>query len=142
MLLARKVAGEALEARPMAAIGEAARTALQHLRGVPHLVVRVHDGLVEDAETAKAVLGRFGWKAAVPTIRGQSTAAFANDIGITSEEVPDVGEGDVDPRDAVEAADADVPLPGTDAAVAEPGVHQGQVDGSPEDGESLFPVVE
>lgn len=35
------------------------------------------------------VLGRFGWKAAVPTIRKQTTEAFANDIGITSAEHPD-----------------------------------------------------
>ncbi|MFD0936213.1 flagellar assembly protein FliH, partial [Methylobacterium trifolii] len=42
----------------MAAIGEAARTALQHLRGVPHLVVRVHDGLVEEAETLMKRLAR------------------------------------------------------------------------------------
>ncbi len=50
MLIARKVAGEALDAQPLAGIGEAARSALQHLRGVPHLVVRVHDSLVEEAE--------------------------------------------------------------------------------------------
>jgi CxxC motif-containing protein (DUF1111 family) len=29
-------------------------------------------------------LGRFGWKAAVPTVRDQNAAAFAGDIGITS----------------------------------------------------------
>jgi CxxC motif-containing protein (DUF1111 family) len=45
--------------------------------------------LVTDADTGKKVLGRFGWKAAMPTVRGQATAAFANDIGITSDEVPD-----------------------------------------------------
>ena len=45
--------------------------------------------LVEDPETGEEVLGRFGWKAAVPTIRAQTTAAFANDIGITSDEVPE-----------------------------------------------------
>ncbi|WP_421120822.1 di-heme oxidoredictase family protein [Aquihabitans daechungensis] len=43
---------------------------------------------VEDRATGEEVLGRFGWKAAVPTIRDQTTAAFANDIGITSDEVP------------------------------------------------------
>jgi CxxC motif-containing protein (DUF1111 family) len=45
--------------------------------------------LVEDPGTGEQVLGRFGWKAAVPTIRDQTTKAAANDIGITSEEVPD-----------------------------------------------------
>jgi len=44
---------------------------------------------VEDPESGEEVLGRFGWKAAVPTIRAQTTAAFANDIGITSDEQPD-----------------------------------------------------
>lgn len=58
MLIARKVAGEALDAQPLAGIGEAARTALQHLRGVPHLVVRVHDSLVEEAETLVKRLAR------------------------------------------------------------------------------------
>jgi CxxC motif-containing protein (DUF1111 family) len=45
--------------------------------------------MVEDRTTGEEVLGRFGWKAAVPTIRDQTTAAFANDIGITSDEVPE-----------------------------------------------------
>ncbi|MCJ2092388.1 flagellar assembly protein FliH [Methylobacterium sp. J-072] len=58
VLIARKVAGDALDAAPLASIGEAARTALQHLRGVPHLVVRVHDGLVEDAEALVKKLAR------------------------------------------------------------------------------------
>ncbi|MBP1182133.1 FliH/SctL family protein [Methylobacterium sp. PvR107] len=58
MLIARKVAGDALDAAPLAGIGEAARTALQHLRGVPHLVVRVHDSLVEEAEALVKRLAR------------------------------------------------------------------------------------
>ncbi len=57
-LIARKVAGEALDAQPLAGIGEAARAALQHLRGVPHLVVRVHDGLVDEAEALVKRLAR------------------------------------------------------------------------------------
>jgi hypothetical protein len=59
-----------------------------------------------------------------------------------AEEVPDVGENDIDVRDAVEVAGVDVALPGTDAAADEPGLREGQIDGAPEDGESLFPVVE
>ncbi|MFC6740321.1 FliH/SctL family protein [Methylobacterium tardum] len=58
ILIARKVAGDALDAAPLAGIGEAARTALQHLRGVPHLVVRVHDSLAEEAETLVKRLAR------------------------------------------------------------------------------------
>lgn len=45
--------------------------------------------MVTDPATGKEALGRFGWKAAVATIRDQTTKAAANDIGITSEEVPD-----------------------------------------------------
>jgi hypothetical protein len=59
-----------------------------------------------------------------------------------AEEVPDVSEADIDPGDAESTADADLPLPGTDAAADDPGVHEGQIDGVTEDGDSLFPVVE
>ncbi|GJD35517.1 FliH/SctL family protein [Methylobacterium aerolatum] len=58
VLIARKVAADALAAEPLAGIGEAARSALQHLRGVPHLVVRVHETLVEDAEALVKRLAR------------------------------------------------------------------------------------
>ena len=58
VLVARKVAGDALDAAPLAGIGEAARAALQHLRGVPHLVVRVHESLVEAAEALVKRLAR------------------------------------------------------------------------------------
>lgn len=58
VLVARKVAGDALDAAPLAGIGEAARAALQHLRGVPHLVVRVHESLVEAAEALVRRLAR------------------------------------------------------------------------------------
>ena len=59
-----------------------------------------------------------------------------------AEEVPDVGQSDVDVRAAVEDPEADVPITGTDVAAEDPGEHEGQIDGVPEDGESLFPVVE
>jgi flagellar assembly protein FliH len=58
LLIARKVAGDALAADPLAGIAEVARSALQHLRGVPHLVVRVHDSLVEEAEALVTRLAR------------------------------------------------------------------------------------
>lgn len=48
--LARKLAGEALRRQPLAAIAEAAHAALQLLRGVPHLVVRVNESLVDEVE--------------------------------------------------------------------------------------------
>ena len=39
---------------------------------------------VRDPETGLVALGRFGWKAGAPTIRSQSAAAFAGDIGIST----------------------------------------------------------
>jgi hypothetical protein len=56
-----------------------------------------------------------------------------------AEEEPDVTEADVDPRDADMPGES---LPGDDVAPDDPGVHRGQIDGVPEDGDSLFPVVE
>jgi len=41
-----------------------------------------------DARTENRVLGRFGWKAAQPTVRHQVASALRNDIGITSELFP------------------------------------------------------
>lgn len=48
--LAVKLAGDAVARFPMDAIAEVARTAFAHLAGVPHLVVRVNEGLVEKTE--------------------------------------------------------------------------------------------
>ncbi len=48
--LGRKLAGRAVAAQPLEAITEAARASFQHLRGVPHLVVRVNQALVEAVE--------------------------------------------------------------------------------------------
>jgi CxxC motif-containing protein (DUF1111 family) len=51
---------------------------------------RDHDGIsgkanmVVDPTSGKELLGRFGWKAAVPSVRAQNAGAFAGDIGITS----------------------------------------------------------
>lgn len=59
-----------------------------------------------------------------------------------AEEVPDVDESDIDLRDAADGAGGDEPLLGSDAAPVVPGEHDGQIDGAPEDGDSLFPVVE
>jgi CxxC motif-containing protein (DUF1111 family) len=43
---------------------------------------------VTDERTGQTVLGRFGWKANVPTIEQQTGAAFNGDIGITSSIFP------------------------------------------------------
>jgi hypothetical protein len=59
-----------------------------------------------------------------------------------SEEVPDVTADAVAPADADVVGGGDVAIGGSDVAPADPGAHHGQVDGAPEDGESLFPVVE
>ncbi|MEZ5812518.1 MAG: di-heme oxidoredictase family protein [Rhizobiaceae bacterium] len=44
--------------------------------------------IVRDAVTGKPALGRFGWKASVASIREQSGAAFAGDIGISNPIAP------------------------------------------------------
>ena len=56
--LAQRLAGEALAARPLAGVEEAARAALRHLRGVPHLVLRVSETIVDEAETLMRRLSR------------------------------------------------------------------------------------
>ncbi len=58
MTLARKLAGEALARQPLAAIGELAREAFGHLRGVPHLVVRVNEALVDDVDAMMKRIAR------------------------------------------------------------------------------------
>ncbi len=44
--------------------------------------------IVHDPHTGATVLGRFGWKASVPTIRQQSAEAFAIDMGLSTPDVP------------------------------------------------------
>jgi flagellar assembly protein FliH len=58
LALGRKLAGEALARQPLAAIGELAREAFGHLRGVPHLVVRVNEGLVDPVDQLMKRLAR------------------------------------------------------------------------------------
>lgn len=48
--LARRLAGSALAAQPLAAVTDAAAAAFGHLRGVPHLVARVPTLLVDATE--------------------------------------------------------------------------------------------
>lgn len=59
-----------------------------------------------------------------------------------TEEEPDVTAGAIAVGDAAVADGGDAAIEGTDTAPPDPGVHHGQIDGAPEDGESLFPVVE
>lgn len=47
------------------------------------------DDFDADATAGDTVIGRFGWKAAVPTVRDQNAGAFVGDIGITSSLHPD-----------------------------------------------------
>jgi flagellar assembly protein FliH len=58
LALGRKIAGEALERQPMAAIAELAREAFAHLRGVPHLVMRVNEGLVDPVDALMKRMAR------------------------------------------------------------------------------------
>lgn len=40
--------------------------------------------IVPSAETGAPMLGRFGWKAAMPTLREQAADAFGNDLGLSN----------------------------------------------------------
>ncbi len=89
--LGRKIAGAALDSHPVAAITEAAGRALQHLRGVPHLAIRVHDALVDETERQVARLARErgyegrlivwaipAWRRATPASNGPMAAWCAS----------------------------------------------------------------
>jgi flagellar assembly protein FliH len=56
--LGRRLAGEALAREPLSAIADAAAASFQHLRGVPHLVVRVNETLVEPVENLVKQMAR------------------------------------------------------------------------------------
>lgn len=49
--VAQAIAGAALADKPLAMLGGAVRECLGHARQAPHLVVRVHESMVEAAET-------------------------------------------------------------------------------------------
>lgn len=51
--------------------------------------IRGRANRVLDIASGKMVLGRFGWKAAQPSIRQQSSNAFINDMGLTTHLYPD-----------------------------------------------------
>ncbi len=55
---ARKLAGSLVIRHPMEAIRALVADCFQNLRGVPHLVVRVHDDLLEDARSELEKLAR------------------------------------------------------------------------------------
>ncbi len=44
--------------------------------------------IVRDGRSGELSLGRFGWKASVPSIRQQSAEAFVGDLGISNPDVP------------------------------------------------------
>jgi CxxC motif-containing protein (DUF1111 family) len=56
--------------------------------GISGRVHRLPDP-ADPADPDREVIGRFGWKAAVPTVRAQNAGAFVGDIGITSSVHPD-----------------------------------------------------
>lgn len=56
--LARRLAGRALDREPLAPIRDAAAEAFRHLRGVPHLVARIHESLVEEVDAALRRMAR------------------------------------------------------------------------------------
>ncbi len=56
--LAAKLAGRALASQPLAAIAEAAENAFRHVRGVPHLAVRVSADLVDAVDALLKPMAR------------------------------------------------------------------------------------
>jgi flagellar assembly protein FliH len=58
LAVAGKIAGEALAKQPLTTIEAAARQAFEHLRGVPHLAVRVNESLVEEVDSLMRKLSR------------------------------------------------------------------------------------
>ncbi|HSP26825.1 MAG TPA: flagellar assembly protein FliH, partial [Saliniramus sp.] len=58
MALGQKLAGDALSRFPMDAIAQVARSSFEHLRGVPHLVVRVNEDLVEKTDALMKKIAR------------------------------------------------------------------------------------
>lgn len=56
--LAQRLAGRALAREPLAPIQDAAAEAFRHLRGVPHLVARIHESLVEEVDAALRKMAR------------------------------------------------------------------------------------
>ncbi len=57
---------------------------------------------VRDPQSGTMTIGRFGWKASMPTVRAQNAAAFSGDIGISTPERPgnygDCTEAQIDCR--------------------------------------------
>ena len=56
--------------------------------------VRGRPNWVRDAETGKVVLGRFGWKAGVPTVAQQVAHASAGDMGLSTRMMPHASAGE------------------------------------------------
>jgi flagellar assembly protein FliH len=79
LLFAGKIAGDALARFPLNLLEEAARDCFRQLRGVPHLVVRINEALVDDAD---AVMQRIAHE-----------NGFSGRIVVLGES--DIGPGDV-----------------------------------------------
>lgn len=96
--LARGLAGRAVETEPLAAIEEAAREAFRHLRGVPHLAVRVHQSLVEPVDA------RLGAMAREHGYEGRIIVLGADDLALGDARLDWADGGIALDRDAAEAA--------------------------------------
>ena len=73
--LARQLAGRAVADQPLSRIAEAATEAFRHLRGIPHLAVRVHESLVEEVDaTLRAIARDRGFEGRVIVIGSEEIA--------------------------------------------------------------------
>jgi len=73
-----------LEAIPESTLKSTAESQRQKDNGVSGKL-----NMVWDQRQQKTVVGRFGWKAAMPNVKQQVAAAFSGDIGITSKIFPE-----------------------------------------------------
>lgn len=86
------------------------------LEAIPESEILAHAGAGKpawlDDGNGGRTLGRFGWKAAVPTIARQVAIAFQRDFGISSSELPGAfGECTFAEKDCRDAPGAEVELP-------------------------------
>lgn len=100
--LAQRLAGRALAREPLAPLQEAAAEAFRHLRGVPHLVARVHESLVEDVDVTLRTMAReSGFEGRIVVIgaedipRGDARLEWADGAVVAARAALEAAVGDV-----------------------------------------------
>ncbi|MGE0093505.1 MAG: di-heme oxidoredictase family protein [Alphaproteobacteria bacterium] len=78
--------------------------------------IRGRPNWVRSVETGKVVLGRFGWKAGVPTVAEQVAHASAGDMGLSTRLIPGTASGECTPaqRACLAAPNGNDPVEGVE----------------------------